>query len=202
ARVGFGVPPDGGVECDDGQTGGSVVGEGVPKASPLGDRQHETAGAGRNERNGAARIPEVRKVVVVEVVAVHADVVPADLGQGGQLEDQEAGGVVVRVVRGDVCVGRVLDLDARDVVGQAVFADYEAVRLADVDAGVAGAIDGAVLDQHLLGLHGVDSVAAVGGAVRPGNADVVDVQAARPGDLEAIARGVLDAEILEGDLHG
>ena len=75
-------------------------------------------------------------------------------------------------------------------------------RLADVDAGVRRAPDRAVLDQHVGAEDGVEPVAAVG-LLRPAGplgADVAEDDPLRPADLDRVAPGVLDGQVLERDL--
>ena len=117
-------------------------------------------------------------------------------------EDEDAAGVVGRQVVVDVGPGRVLDLDARDVLLDRVAPDDDVLRLADVDAGVGGADDLAVLDHHVGAEHGIDPVAAVGllRAAGPLGADVAEDDPLGPLDLDRVTPGVFDGEVLEGDV--
>ena len=128
-------------------------------------RHHEHAGAGRHQRDDAA-VREVHVVVVEDPVGEGARTAAIGLvlgrvgvrtaagdGVAGQVEDQQAGGVVGRVVEIDVGVLRVLDLDARDVLDGAAAAHDDTVGLADVDARVRRAAHLRVVDQHVLALR-------------------------------------------------
>src|SRR5262249_28477660 len=109
----------------DDDVGAAVVADVVVEDDhlPIGHDQH--AGAGRDTADDSAGRGEVRGVVGLYGVVEDADGVAALLLQVGQVEHQDAAGIVLGGVVEDVGVVAVLDLDAGDVQLGGVVADND-----------------------------------------------------------------------------
>jgi hypothetical protein len=92
--------------------GGVVVLDGVLEDLDVIGSQHDHAGAGGNLGHHAALGAEVLRVVLHDFVVEHARVAAALHRQVGQVEHQDAAGVVRGLVVVDVGELRILDLDA------------------------------------------------------------------------------------------
>ena len=90
--------------------------------------------------DGAGR-REIGRVVSLDPVVEHAGRLAALDFQIGQVEHEDAAGIVGGDIVVDVGKGRILDLDAGDVVLGAGIANDDLTRLADINAGV-GRADG------------------------------------------------------------
>ena len=99
-------------------------------------------------------------VVVVDLVVAERAVLADLAGVVGQHEGEQAGGVVVGLVFFDQCLDGVFDFKASDVGKDLVAAHCRALALTDVDASIADVAGDAVFDQDVLGLDGVEAIAA------------------------------------------
>ncbi len=140
-------------------------------------------------------------VVGDHLVVEHPDVA-ALLLQAGHVEHQDAAGVAGGDVVVDVGVDGVLDLDAGHVLLCAAAPHDDAIGLAHVDAGVRRADGNRVLDQHVLRQHRIQAVGAVLGARTAGPFDLhaPDGDVFRLADLQAVALGILDGQVLDGEV--
>ena len=152
--------------------------------------------------HGVALGGEVVVIVFDDLVVVDAAVMADFLWQVGQREDQDAAGVVGGHVFVDVGVDRVFDFDAGHVVLGPVAAHDDVLRLADVDAGVRGVAGDAIFDQHVLAQHRIQAVAAVGflGSAGPTGADFAKRDAVAAVDLDRVALGVFDGQVLDREI--
>ena len=163
----------------------------------------EDAGTGGHPGHRRARNAEVGGVVVNHSIVEHPGAV-AFLWQVRHVEHQNAAGVVDRHVAEHVRMDGVLDLDARHIEFGPAVAHHDVARLADVDAGVRCADGHRALDEGVFGLHRVDAVGAVLSAraagpfgAHPAHGDVAPV-----GDFQGVTGGVLNGEILDGEVAG
>ena len=194
---------------DDHQSQGLVVAELVVEHLDLIGGQDDHAGAARHRRGDGAARREVVDVVVDDFVVVEA-VLVAVAGAARQVHGQKAAGVVGGQVVVHFRVVGVLELVALHVPLGHVVAHDHALALAHVEAHVRGAAGDTVLDQHVGGQHRVEGIGAITGPaflagvvvgvafldIGPGDLDPAHGDEARVGDLEAIAGGVLDGQVL------
>ena len=132
---------------------------------------------------------------------MHVDERLAVTREVGQVAEEDAGAVVVRVVARDLGHRRVLDLEAHDVAEGLRVADDHVLRLAHVEARVLGVAHLALLDEHVRRLRGVDAIAAVLGVgpAGPGHRHVAQRDLVRLLDADRLPRRVLHGEVLDGE---
>ncbi|MDZ7783279.1 MAG: hypothetical protein U5K56_10260 [Halioglobus sp.] len=158
---------------------------------PAGYAAHDVAG-GR----------EVRLVVVDDHVVEYARGLPALHGRTGQVEHEDAAGVTGRVVVVHVGELGVLDLDAGHVFVHVVAAHDDDLGLTHVHAGVAGAANFRILDEHVAGLYRVEAVGAVVlvRATRPLHADAAHGDTVTAHHLDGVPRSVLHREVFHHEV--
>ena len=184
--------------------GGAIVLEGIVEHMDVAVRHDDDAGARRHARDDVAGGGKVARVVGEDLVGIDAGCVAAGDRKVRQVEHQDAAGIVAGDVSVHVRAGRVLDLDAGDVELDDRVAHDDVGGLADIDAGVRGAADGHVLDQHVLRFDRVDAVGAIGlvGLAAPFDGQLLVGDPVGALGLDAVALGIADGEVRQGDIIG
>jgi len=196
---------DAGLVVDQEDVDGVVVLNFVFEDFDILDGHDVDAGSSGEIVNGAEAFGcEVGCVVVNDLIVVDPDVFAALTRKIGEIEDADAAGVVGHDVVVDVGVFGVFDLESVDVVFGAIAAEDDVFGLADVNACIGGAACDGIFDEKIFAFDGIDGVGAVVfvGAAGPFRADTANDDVGAALDGQAIACGVFDANIFDGEVVG